>query len=132
MGFVNLGEMNNHLMRFEGEVLGEEGDLKQLANSMVVFMVRALCYNFNFPYVQFACNTLSGDILMEPLWDTVVRLERMGLAVLTLTCDGASTNRRLWKLHSSDTCDEMQHKVPNAFAPGRFLYFCDPPHLLKY
>ena len=132
MGFVNLGEVNNHLMRFEGEVLGEEGELKQLANFMVVFMVRALFYNFNFPYVQFACNTLSGDILMEPLWEAVFRLERMGLAVLTLTCDGASTNRRLCKLHSSDTCDELQHKVPNVFAPGRFLYFfCDPPHLLE-
>ena len=71
-------------MRFEGEILGEEGELKQLANSMVVFMVQALFYNFNFPYVQFACNTLSGDILMKPLWDAVFRLERMGLAVLTL------------------------------------------------
>ena len=39
VGFVNLGEVNNHLMRFEGEVLGE-GELKQLVNSMVVFMVR--------------------------------------------------------------------------------------------
>ena len=132
LGFVNLGEVNNHLMRFEGEVVGEEEELKQLANSMVVFMVRALFYDFNFPYVQFACNTLSGDILMEPLWETVFRLERMGLAVLTLTCDGASSNRRLWKLHSSDKCNELEHKVPNVFAPGRFLYFfCDPPHLLK-
>ena len=132
LGFVNLGEVNNHLMRFEGEVVGEEEELQQLANSMVVFMVRALFYNFNFPYVQFASNTLSGDVLMEPLWEAVFRLERMGLAVLTLTCDGASSNRRLWKLHSSDTSDELLHKVPNVFAPGRSLYFfCDPPHLLK-
>ena len=75
----------------------------------------------NLPATQ-----LSGDILMEPLWEAVFRLERMGLAVLILTCDGASSNRRLWKLHSSDTCNELEHKVPNVFAPGHFLYFfCD-------
>ena len=54
VGFVNLGEVNNHLMRFEGDVVGEEEELQQLANSMVVFMVWALFYNINFPYVQFA------------------------------------------------------------------------------
>ena len=58
LGFVNLGEVNNHLMRFQGEVVGEEEELKQLAKSMVVFMVQALFYDFNFPYVQFACNTV--------------------------------------------------------------------------
>lgn len=129
LGFVNLGEVNNHLLRFEGEIVGKGEELQQLANSMIVFMVQALFYNFNFPYVQFANNTLTGDVLMEPLWEAIFRL---GLAVLTLTCDGASSNRRLWKLHTSDTGDELQYKVPNVFAPERSLYFfCDPPHLLK-
>ena len=39
LGFVNLGEVNNHLMKFEGKVVGEEEELQQLANSMVLFMV---------------------------------------------------------------------------------------------
>lgn len=77
LGFVNLEEVNSHLMSFEGEVVGEEEELQQLANSVVVFMVWALFYNFNFPYVQFASNTLSGDVLMESLWEAVFRLERM-------------------------------------------------------
>ena len=39
LGFVNLGEVNNHLMKFEGKIVGEEEELQQLANSMVLFMV---------------------------------------------------------------------------------------------
>ena len=132
VGFVNLGEVNNYLMKFEGEIVGEEEELQQLATSMFVIMARALFYNFDFPYVPLACSTLSGNLLMDPVWEAVFRLERMGLAVLTLTCDGVSPNRRLWKLHSSSDKSDLLYKVPNIFAPEWYLYFfCDPPHLLK-
>ena len=119
VGFVNLGDINNHLLQFES-VLSGDGQPHQLANSMIVLMVRALFYNFNFPYVQFACGNLSGNLLMNPVWEAIFRLERMGFFVLTFTCDGASTNRRLWKLHSND---ELVYKVPNVYAPERSLYF---------
>ena len=92
-------------------------------------MVRALFYKFNFPYAQFACNKLSGDLMMNPLWEAIFRLERLGFCVLGVTCDGASINRHLWKLHSNDS---LTYKVPNVFAPDRSIYFfSDPPHLLK-
>lgn len=39
VGFVNLGEVNNHLMKFEVEASGEEEKLQQLTTSMVVIMV---------------------------------------------------------------------------------------------
>ena len=32
---------------------------------------------------------------------------------MALTCDGASTNRRLWKIHNQE---ELTYKVPNIFA----------------
>lgn len=128
MGFVNLGKINNHLLQFES-VLSCDKQPHQLASSIVVLMVRGLFYKFNFPYAQFACDTLSGNLLMDPIWGAIFRLERMGFCVLSLTCDGASTNRRLWKLHSND---DLVYKVPNIYAPERPLYFfCDPPHLLK-
>ena len=83
-------------------ILSGDEQPHQLANSIIVLMVRALFYNFNFPYAQFACSNLSGNLLMNLLWEAIFRLERMGFFVLTCTCDGASTNRRLWKLHSND------------------------------
>ena len=87
IGFVNLGEINNHLLQFENMLYGEESThQQQLATSMVVLMVRTLFYKLNFPYAQFACSNLSGDLLVDPVWEAIFRLERMGFNVLALTC----------------------------------------------
>ena len=95
-------------------------------------MVRGIFYKLNYPYVQFSSKALSGDLMFDLVWEAVSRLERMGFRVLGMTCDSASPNCRLWKLHSKN--DEMICKVRNIFAPegSRYLYFIsDPPHLLK-
>jgi len=57
--------------------------------------------------------------------------------VLSLTCDGASTNRRLQRIHGKgrDLSDRgVLYKVPNVYAPepSHFLYFISNPiHLIK-
>ena len=66
IGFVNLGEIKNHLLQFENVLYGEESThQQQLATSMVVLMVRTLFYKLKFPYAQFACSNLSGDLLVD-------------------------------------------------------------------
>lgn len=128
VGFVNLGNTNNHLLQFEAALSGDNSP-RQLAKSMLVLMVRGL---FSKHYAQFCCSKLSGDLLIDPVWEAISRLEWQGIRVLALTCDGASTNRRLWKLHSDG--DGVIHKVNNIFAPEavRPLFFIsDHPHLLK-
>ena len=100
IGFVNLGETNNQLIEFEAALSSEE--YQPLATSMLVFMVRGLFQKLNYPYAQFACSNLTGDLLFNPVWEAISRLERSGFHVLSLTCDGASSNRRLWKLHSKE------------------------------
>ena len=128
---MNLGETNDHLLQFESS-LSIDTPALSLATSMLVLMVRGLFSKLTFPYAQFACCKLSGDLLVDPVWEAVSRLERQGFRVLALTCDGASTNRKLWKIHSNG--EEMTYKVNNIFAPEgvRPLFFIsDPPHLLK-
>ena len=137
IGFSNLGEINNHLMRFEKDLNGESQSMPNVAGTMLVIMVRGLLSKLNFPYVQFACANLTGDQLVDPVWEAIARLERQGLKVLSLTCDGASTNKRLWSIHGKgrDLSDRgVLYKVPNVYAPepSRYLYFIsDPPHLIK-
>ena len=89
IGFVNLGNTNNKLLEFEATMNGDTD--RPLANSMLVFMVRGLFNNLAFPYVQFSCSNWTGDLLVDPVWEAVSRLERMGFQVMALTCDGAST-----------------------------------------
>ena len=130
IGFVDLGNTNNQLIEFE-KALSADKTERTLASTMLVFMVRGLLCKFNYPYVQFASNDICGNQMFDPMWEAVARLEKLGFCVLGLTCDGASPNRRLWKLHSSS--NELVYKVPNVFAnDGRDFYFIsDPPHLLK-
>ena len=128
--FVDLGNTNNQILEFEKALSAETTD-RTLASTMLVFMVRGLLCKFNYPYVQFACNDISGSQMFDPMWEAVSQLERLGFCVLGLCCDGASPNCRLWKLHNDQ--DELVYKVPNLFADDErdFYFISDPPHLLK-
>ena len=131
ISFVNLGNTNNRLLEFKN-ALGETQHEQQLASSMLVLMVRGIFQKLNYPYAQFACNNLSGELMFDPVWEAISRLERMGFRVLGIMCDGASPNHRLWKLHNAK--DEMVYKVPNPFAregPRDLHFISDPLHLLK-
>lgn len=82
VGFVNLGDLDNHLLAFERAMSGEtEDDGGALAKSMMVMMVRGLFTPLRFAYVQFPCEKITGDLLFHPFWQAVCRLERMGLKV---------------------------------------------------
>ena len=48
---------------------------------MLAIMVKGLFTALKFPYVQFLCVNISGDMLFDPFWKTVYRLERMGFKV---------------------------------------------------
>ena len=61
-------------------------------------MVKGLFQKLNYPYAQFVCANLSADLLFDPVWEAISRLERLGFKVLAITRDGASANRHLWKL----------------------------------
>ena len=98
----------------------------------MVFMVKGLLHKFDYPYVQLVFGKTEGSLIFDPMWEAIVRLEKIGFFVLAICCDGASLNRRLWKLHSESK--EPVYRVPNVFASEgkRFLYFIsDPPHLIK-
>lgn len=133
VGFVNLGEINTHLVKYENSLLQETGSMGTLANSMMVFMVKGLFSRLQFPYVQFPCTAVSGDLLFDPFWEAVRRLERSGFRVLGVTCDGLAANRRFIKLHHADGSSGLVYKTSNPYAQERrdLFFFSDPPHLLK-
>ena len=81
VGFVDLGDVNNHLLAFEREVKGDKKLLHSLAKTMMVFMVRGIFTPLRFPYAQFPCEKLTGGLLFHPFWKAVYRLERMTFKV---------------------------------------------------
>ena len=132
-GFTNIGDINTHLLEFERS-LDDSTVEPPLANSMLVLMVRGLFTRMQFPYAQFPCTALSGDMMFDPFWEAVCRLERCDFKVLGATADGLSANRRLFKLHGTGgVASQLVYKVPNPYSmEERNIYFIsDPPHLMK-
>ena len=59
----------------------DQSDQKKVAKTMMVFMVQGLFTLLRFPYAQFPCTTVTGDLLFHPFWQAVFRLERMEFKV---------------------------------------------------
>jgi hypothetical protein len=76
VGFVDLGDINNHLMRLQKSLDGNVNALTPLSKSLLVLMVRGLFSSFQFPYAQYPCESLKGEQLFNIFWEGVERLER--------------------------------------------------------
>ena len=130
IGFTNIGELNECLFKFEQACRGEI-EQPQLATHMLVFMVSGLLSDLQFPYVQFPTDSITADQLYSLVWECVRHLEAIEFKVLAITCDGASPNRKFFRLH--DKPSELVYKTANVYsADSRPLFFLsDVPHLIK-
>ena len=100
-------------------------------NCCLLFMVRDMFTSLEFPYAHFATRGATADALYPLVWEVIQRLERCGLNVIAFSCDGASPNRNIYKMHTSSS-DGVVHKTRNPFCEDRYIYFiCDVPHLMK-
>ena len=81
IGFVNLGDINDHLLAFERSI-ADNAPAESLATTMMVFMVQGLLSSLSFPYAQFPCYKITGQRLFDPFWKAIYRLERMGFKVI--------------------------------------------------
>ena len=87
IGYTNLGDINEHLLHFERSLSDSAPATPKLAKTMMVFMVQGLFSKLQFAYAQFPSADLSGDLLYEPFWEAVVRLENCGFKVsITTIC----------------------------------------------
>lgn len=86
IGFSSLGDINDHLLKFEQSLDSSDPPSPKLAKTMMVFMVRGLFSKLQFPYAQFPCTDLSGELLYQPFWEAVGRLEACGFKVSHTMC----------------------------------------------
>ena len=111
-----------------------------MSTYFLIFMVRGVFTSLVYPFVYYAGQGFSSDQLYPCVWESVRVLEAINLKVLFFTSDGASPNRRFYRLH-------MMHDQENRSDDGviywcwnrytktgerRKIYFiCDVPHLIK-
>ena len=98
---------------------------------------RGITTELKYSFYYFATNNVTAGQPLPLFWYLVELLElRCNLWVIATTSDGASPNRRLYRIHSELDDDlilgSICHKTINLFADDRYIYFlCDAPHLLK-
>ena len=130
IGFVQIGEVNYELAQFEQT--DNVNEHPPIAKHVLALMVRGVFSSLHFPYAHFATKDLNGADLFQIIWEAIERLEQLGFKVIALTGDGASCNRKYFKLHSNDE-DEVCYKTINPYSDEkRYIYFIsDVPHLMK-
>ena len=78
----------------------------------------------------------TGENLFPVVWEVIQSLELYDIQVVSLSSDGAKSNRRFYSLCQQEPTD-IPHKTTNPYsanplhACSNLFLFCDPPHLLK-
>lgn len=133
IGYINLGNTEQQLLTLEQE---DKGGVRHLATHMLQFMVRGICMKLDYPVAHFATSKLSSEQMYPMVWDVVGQLESIGLKVMMITADGASHNRKFFRMHreasGNNVANGVVFKTKNIYAPERYVYFIsDVPHLIK-
>ena len=133
VGFTDIGDINNELAKLKQECDSnfEQRCPGEIASHMLIFMVRGMFSSLKFPYAHFSTKGVTADQLYPIVWEVVRHLEACGLNDIAFSCDGASPNRKFYKMHAT-VKDELVYKTNNLFCDDRDVYFvCDVPHLMK-
>ena len=134
IGFTEIGDINDELLEFERKFSGKERDL---ATHILAFMARGIFSHFNFPIGYFCSKGFNSDQLFPCVWEAIGVLESTGLKVRACICDGATPNRRFFKLHAMKNSENISNVgvvycAVNRFHFQRKVYFIsDPLHLIK-
>ncbi len=128
IGFVDLGDTELNYSCFN--------DVKQLATHALVYYVRGLASDLKFSIAYFATKGVTSYQIMTTFWEAIAALElTCQLPVIAAVCDGASSNRKFYRVHQlfdGKEGNDVVHRTINLFAPERFIwFFADAPHLMK-
>lgn len=127
VGFVDLGDPVTN------ETFAEE---ESMATHALAFLVRGLCTDMKHIVSYYFTRDVTSFQIIPIFWKAVAVLElSLNLWVVATVNDGASANRKFFRLHSplaKDLKCDVVYKTPNIFATSRFIYFfADSPHLMK-
>jgi hypothetical protein len=132
-------QVNVKNMKFEGVTdFGDEEpppeSLEQLADHGLVFMFSPLGDNYSQPVAVYASKgPTKGDMLAKLILKIICKLEDVGAYVDGIICDGATTNRKMWKIFGvSGELNKLNNKFVHPLDESRYVWvFSDTPHLIK-
>ena len=133
IGYVDLGDIDLNYATLS--------KVATVASHVLVFLIRSIVNPFKFSLANFAIDGISASQIFPLLWKAISICEKSSLKVIAVTCDAASPNRKVFRVHRHLTQDDdmnpetdVTYRTRNLFSgtENRFLYFIsDVPHLLK-
>ena len=111
-----------------------------IATHVLVFLLRSVVNPFNFSSANFATTGATSSQMFPFLWKAISICELNSQKVLAVTCDDASPNCKLFRVHLPMTKEDdmnpdtdVTYRTANLFSSEkRFIYFIsDVPHLMK-
>ena len=128
IGYLDLGDPDINFGTLE--------KADTIASHALMFFVRGICTQLKFSLAYFATNGVTSHQLMPLFWEAIGVLElTYNLWVIASTSDGASPNRRLYRMHKpldNNAEDDLCYRTINLYAPHQYIYFfSDAPHLVK-
>ena len=130
IGFVDLGDMNVNYATLH--------NVKELATHVLVFLVKSIVNPLSYSFATFATTGATSYKIFVLFWKAVNILENIQLKVIAATADGASPNRKFFRMHKpldGDAEKAVVYRAENTFTSSsekRFVYFfADVPHLIK-
>ena len=74
IGFTDLGDINNELVKLEQESLQHP----PIATHVLTIMVRGILFKIEYPYAHFGTQGITADFLYPIVWEAIRRLEADG------------------------------------------------------
>ena len=130
VGFTEMGEINEEIREFQSSCDDENSKAERpFASYVNVFMVRGICSNLCYTFGYHASLGFTASQLVPLVWEANHILECIGFKVRAWVCDGASPNRKCFKINSVGADGNWMWSL---FDPQRKVFFMsDVPHLLK-
>ncbi|KAJ1524599.1 hypothetical protein ONE63_011084 [Megalurothrips usitatus] len=128
IGYTSLDDLDAEVKSLEKclDKPNEEVE-KTVATKVLVYMIKGVTNGIKEVVATFAVGNLSANQLYMWTWQVIGALERSGIAVIALVCDGSSVNRTFIKKHTPATPDPSNHGIVfdtwNKAAPHRRLFF---------
>ena len=132
IGFVEMDTLDREINKLAQSCSGKIQE-REVATSALAFMARGVYSNFQFTFAYFATKSLTCEMIFPLAWNAVANLEMIGLKVRCFVCDGASSNRKFYKMHvSEEDGTSLPYFATNLCSQNRKIFFiCDVPHLIK-
>ena len=128
IGFVDLGDIDTNYATLQ--------DVKQLATHVLVFLIKSIVNPLSFSFATFATTVATSYQIFNIFWRAVAILEKIQLKVIAATADGASSNRKFFRMHKGlegDSTESVVYRSKYIHSnENRFIYFfADALHLIK-